>query len=148
MNITLRKINEDNWRECIKLKVNDEQARFVATNENGLALAYAHKEMEPRGIYNDDIMVGFIMYARDPDDGQYYINRFMMDGKHQGKGYGRAAMKNLLDELSEMGVKTVDIIHKPDNEVAIKLYRSFGFELTEDVLDDDVISRVNLNNEQ
>ena len=37
MNISLRKINEDNWRECIGLTVNEDQLEFVATNVNGLA---------------------------------------------------------------------------------------------------------------
>lgn len=145
MEITLRKIDENNWRECIQLKVSDEQKRFVATNENGLALAYAHKEMEPRGIYNDETMVGFLMYAKDPDDGLYYINRFMIDAKYQSKGFGKKALKILLDQLKKEGVSTVDIIHKPDNDTAIKIYSSLGFKLTEEKPDDDVISIVNLN---
>jgi len=145
MNIALRKIDEDNWRECIRLKVSEDQQRFVATNENGLALAYAHKEMNPLAIYDNDIMVGFIMYARDPDDGFYYINRFMIDEKFQKKGFGKEALRLLLDQLKSNGVLAIDIIHKPNNKVAIKLYESFGFELTEDTLDDDVISRVELN---
>ena len=144
MNISLRKINEDNWRECIRLKVRADQERFIASNENGLALAYAHKEMEPRGIYSDDKMIGFIMYAKDPDDGMYYINRFNIDEKHQGKGCGRKALELLLSQLKESGVESVDIIHKPDNDIAIKLYKSLGFELTEEKLNDDVISRMNL----
>lgn len=145
MNITLRNINENNWKKCIHLKVSEDQERFVATNENGLALAYAHKEMNPRAIYNDDNMVGFIMYARDPDDGFYYINRFMIDSKYQRKGYGRVAMQLILEQLKTEGVTTLDILHRPDNKVAIKLYQSFGFELTEDIVDKDVVSRVKLN---
>lgn len=144
MNITLREINETNWRECIHLKVSDKQKQFVATNENGLALAYAHKEMNPRGIYNDDELVGFIMYAKDPDDGLHYINRFMIDEKFQGNGFGKEALKILISRLKEMGVESVDIIHKPDNEHAIKIYKSFGFELTNETLGDDVISNLKL----
>lgn len=144
MPISLREINEDNWRDCIRLKVREDQKRFVATNENGLALAYAHKEMRPRGIYNGDEIVGFLMYACDPDDGLYYINRFMIDEKYQNKGYGRNALEILLDMLKRENVNEVDIIHKPDNYVAIKLYESLGFKLTEDILGDDVISRVKL----
>lgn len=140
MEITLRKINEDNWRECIALKVSKDQSGFVATNENGLALAYAHKEMQPRAIYAGDIMVGFIMYAKDPDDGLFYINRFMIDEKFQKKGYGEKALANLLEELKKEGVKSVDILHKPYNEVAIKVYKRLGFNLTDEKLGDDVIS--------
>ncbi len=64
----------------------------------------------------------------------------MIDEKYQGKGYERKALSILLNELRELKVKEVDIIHKPDNEAAIKLYTSFGFKLTEDKLNDDVIS--------
>jgi len=145
MNITLRKIDEDNWRECIFLKVREDQRRFVATNENGLALAYAHKEMEPRGIYNDEIMVGFIMYAKDPDDGVYYVNRLMIDEKYQGNRFGYQALKMLIGQLKEAGVETLDILHKPDNECAIKIYRSLGFVLTEDKVLDEVVSQIVLN---
>lgn len=144
MNISLRSIDEDNWRDCIRLVVGEDQKRFVATNENALALAYAHKEMQPRAIYADDQMVGFVMYARDPDDGQWYINRFMIDQKHQAKGYGREALRILIDQLRNEGVNSVDIIHKPDNHVAIKLYQEFGFRLTNEKLGDDVISRLEL----
>ena len=144
MNITLRNINEDNWRECIALKVSKEQERFVATNVNGLALAYAHKEMQPRAIYAEDEMVGFLMYAKDPDDGIYYINRFMIDENFQKKGFGEKALGILLKDLKEIGIESVDILHKPDNEIAIKLYRRLGFKLTDEKLGDDVISTVNL----
>lgn len=144
MNVSLRKIDESNWRECISLQVKDEQKSFVATNVNGLALAYAHKEMEPRAIYAGDEMVGFIMYARDPDDGLYYINRFMIDKNYQRKGLGREALSILINELKADGVESVDIIHKPDNIVAINLYRGLGFELTEHTLGDDVISNLKL----
>ena len=90
-------------------------------------------------------MVGFIMFAKDPDDGIYYINRFMTDEKYQGNGYGRKALEILIGMIKERGVQFIDIIHKPDNFSAIKLYRSIGFEPTEDKLNDDVISRVNFN---
>ena len=144
MNIRLKTINENNWRECVSLKVMDDQEKFVATNENSLALAYAHKEMEPRGIYDDDIMVGFLMFAKDPDDGLYYINRFMIDKRYQGKGFGRKALKILIEELKVRGADTIDVIHKPDNANAIRLYRDLGFKPTDDKLDDNEISRVNL----
>ena len=144
MNITLKEINENNWRECIGLKVRDDQKRFVGTNENSLALAYAHKEMEPRGICNEDIMVGLLMFAKDPDDGIYYINRLMIDKRYQGKGFGRRALEILIEEIKGRGAETIDIIHKPDNANAIRLYRDLGFKPTYDKLDDDDISRVNL----
>ncbi|HQY21588.1 MAG TPA: GNAT family N-acetyltransferase [Ignavibacteria bacterium] len=144
MNITLRKINEDNWRECIALTVNDDQLTFVGSNVNGLALAYAHKEMNPLAIYNDETMVGFLMYAKDPDDGVYYINRLMIDRKFQGNGFGKQALSELLNLLRDLKVESVDILHKPDNHKAIKVYESLGFILTEDKVGDEVVSVLKL----
>ncbi len=140
VNISLRKIDQDNWRECIALKVKDEQSRFVATNENALALAYVHTEMNPLGIYLDEKMVGFLMHALDPDDNLYYINRLMVDENYQGRGYGKAALKLLIGELKNEGVKSLDILHKPDNYSAIKLYRSLGFEQTNIKVGDEDVS--------
>ncbi|MBX7042161.1 MAG: GNAT family N-acetyltransferase [Ignavibacteria bacterium] len=142
--ISLREINESNWRECIALSVREDQKKFVGTNENGLALAYAHKEMRPRGIYADEEMVGFIMYAMDPDDGLYYINRFMIDASCQGRGFGRRALRILTEQLMAEGVTSVDILHKPDNEQAVRLYMSLGFKLTDERVGDDVISRLEM----
>lgn len=146
MKITLRKIDEDNWRECIALKVKDDQERFVGSNVNGLALAYAHKEMNPLAIYNDEIMVGFLMYACDPDDGVYYINRYMVDEKYQGNGYGKEALRMLLNLLREQKVESVDILHRPDNSFAIKIYQSLGFVLTDDKVGEEVVSNLILKN--
>lgn len=145
MNITLRKIDQDNWRDCIKLKVKEEQKKFVATNENALALAYVHTEMNPLGIYLDEKIVGFLMHALDPDDNIYYINRLMIDENYQGKGYGRKALSILIEKLKNEGVKVLDILHKPDNHFAIKLYESLGFELTDVKVGDDIVSTLHIS---
>lgn len=145
MNITLRKIDQDNWRDCIALKVKEEQKKFVATNENALALAYVHTEMNPLGIYLDEKIIGFLMHALDPDDNIYYINRLMIDENFQGKGYGRKALSILIEQLKNEGVKVLDILHKPDNHSAIKLYKSLGFELTEVKVGDESVSTLHIS---
>jgi ribosomal protein S18 acetylase RimI-like enzyme len=48
-------------------------------------------------------MVGFVMYGIDADDDNYWIYRLMIDARHQRKGYGRAAMTELLRRLQESG---------------------------------------------
>lgn len=144
MNITLRKITQDNWRECIALKVSDEQKKFVASNENTLALTYVHPEVNPLAIYLDEKIIGLITHALDPDENIYYINRFMIDENYQGKGYGRAALKMMIEKLKNDGVKVLDIIHNPNNHSAIKLYASLGFELTDVKVGDDAVSTLTI----
>jgi diamine N-acetyltransferase len=140
MNISLRPIDKDNWRDCIKLKVKDEQKGLVGSNENSLAMCYIYPEINPLGIYLDEKIIGFITHALDADDNIYYINRFMIDENYQGKGYGRKALSLLIEKLKNNGVKRLEIIHKPDNYSAIKLYESLGFTLTENKVGDDVVS--------
>lgn len=84
------------------------------------------------------------MYAKDPDDGLDYINRLMIDVKHQGKGFGTEALRILLRQLRNAGVNSVDILHKPDNYSAIRIYEKLGFILTDEKLGDDVISTIDL----
>lgn len=52
------------------------------------------------------------MFAKDPNDGIYYINRFMTDEKYQGNGYGRKALEILIGMIKERGVQFIDIIHR------------------------------------
>jgi len=140
MNITLQPITQDNWRECIKLKVKDEQKHLVGSNENSLAMCYVHPEINPFGIYLDDKIIGFITWALDPDENIYYINRFMIDENYQGNGYGKFALQLMIDKMKSIGVKTLDILHNPENHSAIKLYKSLGFELTDVKVGMDAVS--------
>ncbi len=68
--VHLKKINHDNWMECIELDVHDWQKQFVNPNILSLAEAYAHSDANkedaeqyyrciPFGIYCNDQMIGF-----------------------------------------------------------------------------------------
>jgi diamine N-acetyltransferase len=63
-------------------------------------------------------------------DGSYLIWRLMIDKKYQGKGYGRKALELALDYIRTFPCGKADICwlsYEPENEVAKKLYASFGF---------------------
>jgi len=85
MPIKLRAIDQDNWKECIGLQVNDNQKTFVATNVFSLAEVSFYPTYTALAIYKDDAMVGFLLYGKDPDDGKYWIPRLMIDKRYQGK---------------------------------------------------------------
>ena len=68
----------------------------------------------------------FIEMARK----SYFIWRFMIDKRYQGKGYGRKAMQLALDYISTLPcgpAESIWLSYEPENEVAKKLYSSFGF---------------------
>ncbi len=148
MKVTLKGIDRHNWRECIKLSTAPGQEKFVAPNIFSLAQAKAQPEMVPLAIYHEQEMIGFAMHALDPDDGQQWIVRLMIDRAQQGKGYGRAAMLELIDKLKrETACAAILLSCEPDNEVAVSLYLDLGFEQTGEVVEGENVMRLSLRSE-
>lgn len=144
MNITLREINRDNWRDCVRLKVSPDQERFVASNAVSLAQSKYEEECIPLAVYDENVMVGFVMYR--PEDyliGKiWFIERIMIGEAFQGKGYGRATMELLLSNLrSDKAYKAILISFVPDNIAARQLYTSVGFEDTGEIEYGEVVFR-------
>ncbi len=143
MAVVLREIDEDNWLECVGLKVAEDQAGFVASNAFSLVQARYEPHCVPLAIYDDDLMVGFIMYAYDKDDENYWIYRLMVDSSHQRKGYGRAAVEQVVQILSGVqDCRKIVVSFDPGNLVARQLYLSLGFEETGKMIwDEEVVER-------
>src|SRR5438270_3530535 len=98
MKLSLREVNQDNWLECINLQLEQDQLDFVSSNLYSLAEAKIFPYLVPLAIYDQDTMIGFLMYGHDPEDseGVYWLLRFMIDKRHQGKGYGRSSLAEIL----------------------------------------------------
>ena len=145
MSVTLRKVTNDTFRACIGLEVREDQKGYVASNMYSLAEAQADGVSEPRAIYADEEMVGFIMYDVEPEEGRGYIPRLMVDAVHQGNGYGRAAMQQVIDLfVANPDCKEIRTSIHPDNERARALYLSLGFELTGEMSDGEAVMRMPL----
>lgn len=144
--VRLVEVGIQNFDELVDLAPFESQYNFVADNAYSLAEAYANladgRYAKPFGIYVGDEPVGFLMIGYDISDedadrekfplliDNYLIWRFMIDKKHQGKGYGKEAMKLALDFIRTFPCGRAEycwLSYEPNNEVARKLYRSFGF---------------------
>lgn len=141
MNITLREVTMKNFKECINLKVKEEQKNFVASNMYSLAEAKADNVSIPLAIYKDETMVGFIMFCYDEKNEKGWIDRLMVDEKYQRNGYGRAAMIEVINRLKEHETcKEISISFVPDNIDAEKLYENLGFRKTGEICHGEVVS--------
>jgi diamine N-acetyltransferase len=132
--IELRAITRENFRQCIALSVADEQREFVASNLYSLAEAKADGVSVPLAVYAGEVMVGFTMYRFEAQSGTGHIDRLMVAKEHQGHGYGRAAMLEVVRRLRDTpGCTRAVTSFVPSNAVADALYASLGFRRTGEV---------------
>ena len=161
MNITLKSIDESNFLDAFHLQLRDDQTQYVSHPIRSLAQAYVYRiphghvmspgtnrslaqayvyrnQCQPFGIYADARMVGYVMVIYDPDVPEYDIWHMMIDAAEQGKGYGTAAMKAVLDYIATKPFgdsgRVVLTCHQA-NIPAMRLYESLGFMHTGNVDD-------------
>ena len=150
MNVTLQEITSDNWMQAIKLKVDSSQENFVATNVFSIAQSKVEPYWVTRAIYEDQTMVGFLMYGLEMEgndlDG-YWICRLMIDKGYQGKGYGKTAMQIVIDVIKETRADKIFISFEPENATAEKLYEGLGFYDTGHIEDGEKVYRIDLSYE-
>ncbi len=144
--IVLRKIDGYNFNRITRLSVSEAQREYVTSNVYSLAQAYAMPECRPLAIYEGMEPVGFCMYALDQDDGEYWIYRFMIDQRFQRRGYGRQALRLLVDHIRAEAPdrRVLYLSYEPDNAAALALYSSFGFAPDGRVVDGEIVLRLEL----
>jgi diamine N-acetyltransferase len=145
--VTLKPITSENWRECIRLEVAEGQENWVAPNVQSLAESAFEPDagLVPLGVYDGDTMVGFVMYGYPRYQGRniWAIFRLMVDKSHQGNGYGRATMEQVIQKISAQPDCTeIYISYQPDNTIAAKLYASMGFLNEGEMVDDEILVRL------
>lgn len=142
--LKLEKINGKNVWDILKLHVSENQKSFVAGNDISIIEAYTtiagNGYVFPFGIYDEDTPIGFLMIGFDTDDywddapsiakGNYNLWRLMIDSNYQNKGYGREAVRLALNFIKTFPCGKAEycwLSYEPENEIACRLYRSFGF---------------------
>ncbi|WP_330112396.1 GNAT family protein (plasmid) [Cetobacterium somerae] len=128
MNIYLKKIDKNNYEKCINLKLTLEQEKYVLSNLLSLVQTAYEDDFYSLGIYNNDMMVGFILYDYDLSINGWSMSRFMIDYKYQNQGIGEKALKEFIkffkNKYNNQNLYTsVEI----NNFIPLKLYEKVGF---------------------
>jgi len=130
-NITLREVTGETVRTICNLRVAKDQEKFVAPNAVSIAEAYFTKEAWFRAIYADETPVGFVMLDENPEKGRYFLWRFMIDEKHQRKGYGRKALELVIQHVqTRLNAKELYLTYHEGEGSPYPFYRKRGFENT------------------
>ena len=147
MNIKLIPVNDENREAVLALSVREDQP-FVAPNDYSLseadeANAKAPGTARPFAIYAGEKIVGFCMLALDPEDenpvDRYCLWRFMIDKNEQGKGYGQAALHEIIKYFKENDVDMIYLSTAPENEVGLHVYHKAGFRETGLIDNDEAV---------
>lgn len=126
--ITLQPITEQNWYTCCQLTLSDEQQAYMEPNAISLLQAMYEPTLRAYAIYEDETMVGFLMYNTVLEElDARWVYRIMVDHAHQRKGIGRKATELMLEEVEQLGTEPIVVGYHPDNRGAHRLYESLGF---------------------
>jgi len=144
--VTLKEITNETLRPILKLEVRPDQKDYVAPNAVSIAQAYFNRdEAWFRGIYADDEPVGFVMLSLLPEKSTYWVWRYMIDAKHQGKGYGKAAMDQVIDFVrTQPGATKLFLSHVEGNDDTAAFYKSVGFAHTGEKEDGELVMVIDL----
>lgn len=142
--ITLREITSETVRLVTDLAVAPEQEGYIASNAVSIAQAYFEPKAWFRAIAAGEELIGFVMVHRDPEARVFYVWRFMVDARHQGRGYGRRAMELVLEEARSDAVPEVTLSVVPGERSALGFYRRLGFEETGEVHGGEIVMRLEL----
>jgi len=136
--VSLREVTAETVRAICRLEVSEEQKHLVAPNAVSIAQAYFEPKAWFRAIYADDTPVGFVMLYDDPDEPEYFLWRFMIDGHYQKMGFGKHSLDLLAEyvqgrpEAHELKLSCV-----PGDDGPEPFYRKYGFVLTGRMLDNE-----------
>ena len=147
MHISLRPIDDTNREAVLALSVREDQP-FVAPNDYSLKQAAETNEAHPGvarpfAIYADDRLVGFCMLAFYPEDevedDRYWLWRFMIDKNEQDKGYGQAALQEIIRYFKTNGADRLYLSTEPENERGLHVYHKAGFRETGVIEGDEAV---------
>ena len=146
VSVVLRELTAETLRPILALEVREDQLDHYPRS-NGYSIAQAHFAPDAwfRGIYAGKTPVGFVMLSVIPAKAEYFLWRFMIDRRHQRRGYARRAMHLVIEHVKTLpGAREFYLSHLRGNAAAAALYLELGFRYTGDETDGDLLMRLDL----
>ena len=150
--LSLQEVTRENWRATLGLTVFPEQQQFIADFVPIAAIALAKAYIRPGGLvwvpyafYADTEIVGFTELAYEPESvDNYWIFHFFIDRHSQGRGYGKEALRLLLEFIRDHHppCQALHLTVHPENEAALRLSISVGFQPTGAIFSDEPVYRL------
>ena len=156
--VSLRDIVTDGDRAAaLTLAVDPAQERFVESVEGSFRDAIADARAAPRmwTVHADDgTLVGFVMISdgiRQMEAdliGPYYLWRLLIDRRFQRRGYGTAAIDEVVAYVRDRPGADILWVSAGQGEGSPQpFYERYGFVATDRIVDDEVVLRLDLHQE-
>jgi diamine N-acetyltransferase len=128
--VKLKPIDQSNWEECANLKVNEDQKDALPSNLFSIAELNFYPQTKAVAILNEnDAIIGFATFGIPQGESVSKIFRLMIGEKHQGKGYGRAALIEISRELfAANNSEEIQVCYHPHKKSLKEFYGSIGFK--------------------
>ena len=141
---------------------NGEETELVgAEGYNMLMIDVGEAYAYPFAVYDDETLVGFLMIGYNeaalegPDAPKalkenYSLWRLLIDKRYQKQGFGREALRLALEFIKTWPRGEAELCvtsYNPENEVAKKLYASFGFTENGEMDEDETVAVLKLREE-
>ncbi len=137
--VQIKSLDRFNWEQVLDLELLPEQQAFLPSILYSLAQA-KFENLHPFAILNQDETVGFLMYGEF--GGICWINRIMIDHRHQRQGLGSEALRQLIQQLKRnIRCREIRTSYAPDNYGAALFFDQHGFEPMSS-LEDEVVVRL------
>ena len=139
--VDLVEIDAANWRQALAVEVRPEQVAFVADVQPVALVILAKCHLRPDGqtwtpylALEDGEPVGVVGVASEAD--RVHLRHFAIDHRRQGRGLGRLLLDQVIAAIrrSQTSCRAVQVTTHPENEAALRLYRSAGFRDTGEVV--------------
>ena len=149
-----RPVDRETVTDLIRLRVREDQMDLIASNAATIAQAAYEPHAWLRGLWVGKTPVGLIAMvdfgaeaaeaaasrasqeqtgadAEPPwPENAAYLWRLMIDAKHQGRGYGRAAIEMAFAQARRWGRETFCLHVADHEESALPFYRRYGLAPT------------------
>lgn len=152
--VTLRAMSAANRDDVLALRLAPGQDRYVSSVSESLQEAKEYPQANPwcRAVYAGDEPVGFVMLswncAPKPPDiiGPWFLWKLLIDERRQRRGYGREAVRLVVDLVRAEGADDLLTSYVPEGEDGPgPFYESLGFTPTGEVdPGGEIIMRLNL----
>jgi len=131
--VALVDLTHENYTSVVVLCVSPEQEKFVGTVAEAIADAHFHGTYEMRAIAlrRSGAYVGFVMFEMLDHDKTLILHRILVDCHHQGKGYGRDALHELIALAKQQCAQSIRLTTSAENAKALRMYHSAGFRFAQ-----------------